>query len=497
MCTIVGGYLSIKKLKDPEILNGIGRLLTNLILAKGGDYTSVISIVESGVVGIHNKDTILSINDLNNGKLFEKLELYSARYNENTLLPFMIFSRLTPEMENADPKVVQPYETISKRYVAAHGTIPIKGNYFDDIIDTEIFRYDIDLNKSIEKVQLLNGKVSMIEFNPETSEFNGVHNGLGLWASYNAEYSLSLITNIEIDGFYIEPLRFYNIKPNHTYMGLNGYLNDYNPKNPFDKKPDVIISLCSGGMDTILSTYHHIRNSMHKDDIDVDLLYFDWGTNAANNEIMSVKAFRDYLEKDKKINTDILDRRFGNVFVTAKTIDTQNIFKNVLEIADLKEVRIANPEASGLGKEEAEEAISYVPFRNTYLLLFAATYAEQRYPNKVVDFVIGANLTEGMVYLDNSTNYISKMNNLIKVAGQKTPNFNIVAPFKNVTKTKMLEKFALTYSSKKLEELVNLSFSCYFPVAGTPCNNCGSCLLKAKSMEKFKASQERDSEDNK
>ena len=113
----------------------------------------------------------------------------------------------------------------------------------------------------------------------------------------------------------------------------------------------------------------------------------------------------------------------------------QNIFKNVLEIADLKEVRIANPEASGLGKEEAEEAISYVPFRNTYLLLFAATYAEQRYPNKVVDFVIGANLTEGMVYLDNSANYISKMNNLIKVAGQKTPNHHGVHPARRGTHT--------------------------------------------------------------
>jgi 7-cyano-7-deazaguanine synthase in queuosine biosynthesis len=138
------------------------------------------------------------------------------------------------------------------------------------------------------------------------------------------------------------------------------------------------------------------------------------------------------------------------------------------------------------GEHEAESAISYVPFRNTYLLLLSATYAETKYPNKKVAFVIGANLTEGMVYLDNSTNYLKQFNNLIKVAGQFTNNFEVVAPFANMTKTKMLESYRETY----MEDLLGLSFSCYFPKDGDACGECGSCILRNKAIKKINSKNE-------
>jgi hypothetical protein len=62
---------------------------------------------------------------------------------------------------------------------------------------------------------------------------------------------------------------------------------------PKNFNPDVIISLCSGGMDTIFSTFRYIEEN-GREDTPIELLYFDWGTVATNEEIQSVKKFKEY-----------------------------------------------------------------------------------------------------------------------------------------------------------------------------------------------------------
>lgn len=461
MCTIIGGFIG----------NNFGRLelekIDYMIRLKGGDYTQVICFLENMIVS--DKITTLLMNQAPG-------------------TPFLIFSRLTPEMEDEEVKILQPYKTITGNYITAHGTIPISDE-FDGIIDTEIFRYDTNIEVSINKTNELNGKVSLIQYLPEDKIFHAIHNGLGLYTYQDKQ--MELISNIRLTGSnYIEPMRYSFINDNtpilpfHHYYSYNDMINGIS-KNEFkvDSKlgrpapVDVIISLCSGGMDTILSTYSAIKENL--DTPKVELLYFDWGTVAAESEIASIEKYLEILEED-------FDKGFSFTRLWAK-----DAFKNILDISGLEGVRLQDTEAIGEGKHEAENAISYVPMRNTYLLLFAATYAEQKYPGKIVQFILGANLTEGMVYLDNSTNYLSKISPLLRLAGQKTYGFEVYAPYVNKTKTKMLELFASKYSEIKLFELLKVSFSCYFPQDNLPCGKCGSCLLREKAIQKYEVNVEK------
>ena len=462
MCTIIGGFIG-NNFGRPEL-----EKIDYMIKLKGGDYTRVICFLENNMTVTDDSSYILT--------------------SQAPGTAFLIFSRLTPEMENEEVKILQPYKTITGNYIAAHGTIPIS-NEFDGIIDTEIFRYDTNIEVSINKTNELNGKVSLIQYLPENKTFHAVHNGLGLY-TYQDE-QMKLISNIQLTGSnYIEPMRYtfmnhrMNIRPFHHYSLFNDMINGIS-KNEIKidhklSKPapvDVIISLCSGGMDTILSTYNAVKDN--KTTPTVELLYFDWGTVAAESEIVSIEKFLGILEED-------FDKEFSFTKLWAK-----DAFRNILDIAGLDGVRLQDNEAVGEGKHEAENAISYVPMRNTYLLLFAATYAEQKYPGKRVQFILGANLTEGMVYLDNSTNYLSKISPLIRLAGQKTYGFEVYAPYVNKTKTKMLELFASSYSEAKLFELLKCSFSCYFPEDGLPCGKCGSCLLREKAIQKYEIYSEK------
>ena len=495
MCTIIGGFI------EPEVSDGqfgrgelsnLCKLLIDLCLSKGGDYTSVQFFDDKRSQMTFDYKLRDSESTRKDFKTFIE-KMLKAEKEENgpklggSPIPFLIFSRLTPEMENDKPKILQPYETVTGKYVTAHGTIPLKNGNFEEIIDTEILRFDIGLDKSLEKVQLLNGKVALIEFNPDTWIFTGVHNGLGL--EVFEKFGAKFITNISlIDGAAVPPMKYFALRSKISLEFTESLYNKYGTTMVTDlvtrnrDVPEVIISLCSGGMDTILSTYAHIKNQYNIDSnnkplIDVLLMYFDWGTVAGPKEIESVKEFKELLHVDNLFE--------DKVFVEAKTVNVKTIFKGILDIAGLDKVRLMDSEATGKGKEEAEEAISYVPFRNTYLLLMAATFAEQYYPNKRVDFVLGANLTEGMVYLDNSTNYIAKMNQLVRIAGQKSINFKVVAPYGNVTKTRMLETFKESFGYEILERLMNIAFSCYFPVNGEACGKCGSCLLRNKAVTKL------------
>lgn len=460
MCTIIGGFITGKVGRsDVDRLN-------YMITLKGGDYTQVVYFMPDKTISFDSTTSLLMDKDPGTA--------------------FLIFSRLTPEMEDADVKIKQPYKTVNGNYIAAHGTIPISSE-FDGIIDTEIFRFDINIETSITKTNELNGKVALIQYLPDENLFYGIHNGLGLYLYQNS--AIKIVSNISAaDSKYIEPMRYtflcdkVDIRSYHHYedyndlvVGVKKLLKidtiSFDRQMGVNSQADVIISLCSGGMDTILSTYKVIKENQKTET--VELLYYDWGTNASISEMKSNELFLEILRED-------FDK-----MITTNIIYAKPAFNNILEMAGLVDVRLQNPDAVGEGKHEAENAISYVPLRNTFLLLFAAAYAEQKYPGKKVQFVIGANLTEGMVYLDNSTNYLSKMGSLMRVAGQKTFKFEICAPYANKTKTKMLQDFAEEFSEIKMFELLKSSMSCYFPKDGLPCGKCGSCLLREKSIQKY------------
>jgi len=439
MCSYVGFTCSVSELKD--FIDYRDNILKNFLDTKGsGEYCLKIKLINSNIrYDIQSSDYDYFINDIKHN--LESFIVY-------TRIDVLFFRRMAPEMETGHSKNLQPYFTDNNTLVAVHGTIPLGENNSEFDVDTDVFKYNTFLD-SITFTEEKGGKISAIELN--NGKIKTYHNGLGLY-SYQID-DIELYSNIYI---HLEFKQGLEVK------------NDYNIFNTLSKN---YVALFSAGLDITCSVYNILSNGFnHKSDI-LYLWYFDWGTVASQLEIENGKQFAENLIKQ-------------GYNVKYEVFDIQPAFRNILSICDTN-ARLIDNDATGAGTHEAESAISYVPYRNTILLTMAASIAEQRFPNNIVNFIIGANLSEGMVYLDNSETFVRIMNDLVKVGGQKCQYFNIIAPYVNKTKTEMLKDFvnvnddAITWTKD-----FSTVFSCYFPKDGKPCGKCGSCLLKNKSMKR-------------
>ena len=435
-------------------------ILIDILDIKGGDEYSFV-IGYKGMYKFFNSKT----KEVENNIL---TLLYDLKKNTNKNIFIQCFSRLTPEMEGSS-NLKQPYYNHKRdSIITVHGTIP-KAEEYDNLIniDTEIFQNAEYLNETIGFVESQNGKISLLELNFENINndivIRNYTNGLGLYEyrledNYN-NINIDIITNI-------------NLTKNPLDIENNIFLKkELKNSEVFKKeKPVRIISLFSGGLDIACSTQFAIEdylNDIKNTNGNISLWYFDWGSNASDKEKQTGLKYAEVLSK--KYDTNILYKSF----------DIKNIFSGILNFATGKnKTRLNSDDSIGAGSHEAEAAISYVPMRNTLLLTLAAAKAESLYPDDKCIFVIGANLSEGMIYLDNSETFINNINDTLKVAGQHTYNFEVYAPFVNATKTKMLQ------IAKDEQFDIENSFSCYFPVNGEPCGECGSCILRANALKR-------------
>jgi len=420
MCSFVKVYGKASKVKDiiPEIYE--------MLKIKGGD--------ESAVIIERQKFTSrISYNNLPEDNIWE--DNISQICSNESYYNFFFFSRLTPEME--EPSTFkQPYITSNNDIVMVHGTIPraeeiAKEKNINISVDTEIFQH-LPFYDAIEQVQNTGGKISAVSLK------HHYNSGLGL---YKYSYKdLELISNIDI-----------------------GYFNKKElPIDTIDDSTIKLVSLYSGGLDITCATQKALAENDYES---AELWYFDWGTVANAEEIKAGELAAKEYSKIYYLSVDF------------KIIDVKDYFSNLLEVCGLKDIRLMNKNSIGAGEAEAEAAISYVPFRNTQLLTLAAARCEQLYPNELVDICIGANLSEGMIYLDNSETFVTTMSKLVKVGGQECSGFNVIAPYVNRTKTAMVK------DANENHYLLS-SFSCYFPVNGEPCGKCGSCLLKENALKR-------------
>jgi len=447
MCSIVGLTGKISNMGDIFIEEKNIEYFKEVLNIKGGDEYSIV----------------LNIDGLNKQVFtydFTKIKniLLKSQYINNDCF-ILMFSRLTPEMEQSESSIPQPYyNRFTDTWYAVHGTIPSAEKFCDLKVDTEIFNYAKTTEEAIEFVEKQNGKISMLAFknyNSINANYLSYTNGLGMY-SYKF-CGVNMYSNIDLS------------TTNQNYVQdkkeLPNTINTLKPKTR-------IISLFSGGLDITCSTWKIIDNyneEIIRTNGSIDLWYFDWNTRAKFQEVSAGKLMRDKIcnKYDIMINYD--------------TLEVDNIFKNTLDVCNLKSTRLTDKNVEGAGSHEAEAAISYVPMRNTLLLTLAAARAEQLYPNDKCIFVIGANLSEGMIYLDNSETFINRMNQLVKVAGQNSYNFEVQAPYKNCTKTKMIED--AIENNYDFQD----SFSCYFPKEnGEPCGECGSCLLRETALKRSK-----------
>ena len=435
-------------------------ILIDILDIKGGDEYGFVIGFKGMYKFFNSKEKAVEHNILS--------LLYELKKNTNKKIFIQGFSRLTPEMEGSS-NLKQPYYNLKRdSIITVHGTIP-KAEEYDSLIniDTEIFQNTKHLTDTIDFVESQNGKISLLELSFEKNNddiiIKNYTNGLGLYEYRLEDYfnnmNIDIITNI-------------NLTKNHLDIDNEIFLkSELKNSNIFKKeKPVRIISLFSGGLDIACSTQMAIEdylNDIKNTNGNISLWYFDWGSNAAEKEKQTLHKYAEIISN--KYDTNIIYNSF----------DIKSIFSGILNFATGKnKTRLNSNDSTGAGSHEAEAAISYVPMRNTLLLTLAAAKAESLYPDDKCIFIIGANLSEGMIYLDNSETFINNINDTLKVAGQHTYNFEVYAPFVNFTKTKMLQ-----IAKEKQFEIEN-SFSCYFPVNGEPCGECGSCILRANALKR-------------
>lgn len=459
MCSFIGLKCKPDAIKDTllpiiELLDVKGGDEYNFVI-KAGNFSARLTNEE-----IYKESCLIELQ----GKGFDEVivELLGKKakvLNPGATVDIIGFSRLTPEMEVSEKALSQPYHnTVDDTIIVVHGTIPkaeeIAARHGISIeVDTELFNY-LPFDLVCNEVEKVGGKIAAMCVLP-----NGIvkhyHNGLGIYdfSHDNARFT----TNIDV---------------RNVAELMNSYFADFKLEKVHELPEHYghprIISLFSGGLDITCATQRLITDleDNHEAIEAVELWYFDWGTVARDGEMEAGRYMANFISEEYDLPTQY------------KVIEVEPMFRNILQACDMTTTRLIDNDAEGAGDHEAEAAISYVPYRNTLLMTMAAARAEQLYPGEKCYFVIGANLSEGMIYLDNSETWVTAMNNLIKVGGQSSAHFEVKAPYVNRTKTEMVKDAMF----KNFE--LKGSFSCYFPINGQPCGKCGSCLLRENALKR-------------
>jgi len=408
--------------------------------SKGGDYYSAVLVAEK-----RNEPSVnLSWSAPNYDDFIKALRLFlkANNFKEAGKIALIMFSRQQPEMEAGDPEE-QPYK-IDNGFIAIHGTIIndqelAAARDVSINIDTEIFKY-YEINDPV-----IQGTFSCIQIT-DKAEIIIRDNGLKIWEA--------------------------NVKEHQTTVVSTGKLDYLLSSNPIDSRycdsSRTLMAAFSGGMDISLSLYKQLHHYNYKKII---LNYFDWGSNASKNEKEAIEKLRDFYSTEFKIPIEL------------NILPAKEYFKAFFEITDT-ESKISNIDAKG-DHAETESPIAYVPYRNSQFALLLSSIAEAKdYRN--VDILFGLNLSEGMVFMDNSEGWLESITNVIKYGGKDysvTGNYKIVAPYFPRTKTNMIKEFVDEFGKQKLYRILMKSWSCYYPEEdGSPCGECGSCILRQEAI---------------
>jgi len=379
-----------------------------------------------------------------------------------------LFSRQRPEME-AGRVNISPYinKNLNKTFFV-HGTISNDKELFKELtknpdihltVDTEIFNF---LNKNSFKK--LEGLFSYIEIDRKTLKVKMVDKGMGKYEGYYKGIKTYSTTNI------------------FTKRGRNLAML---PKKKFLKDKTISLKIAfSGGMDSVLNTYKIFSDLEKKLDkltsynIETELTYFEYGCNAESEEMIAAKKFLKYL-KDKNIFRDL------NIDLYSENIS--GIINNISEVAGEKS-KLLNKDAVG-DKAEAEDTLAYVPFRNTLMSQILVSQSQREfdyieaYPEDYLIMIgLGLNLSDGQVYGDNNIAWLEHTENMLEYGGKRFSNVKLLSPYINRTKINMLKEFKEEFGEDTLLELLDISFSCYYPVNGEACGECGSCLLRKEAV---------------
>jgi 7-cyano-7-deazaguanine synthase in queuosine biosynthesis len=447
MCQIIAIKTTLED--APAILDheNFGKQLEEILKSKGGDYFSFV-INDPVKQEFHwFKETPAQCPKAHDyiNKLFS-----TNAYNQE--LNFLFFSRQKPEMES-DTSEEQPYVSLKDAgVIAVHGTI------YNDKEIAQLFQKEIDIDTEVFKFinfdsKNILGTFAAIKITPDGKIYLR-DNGLKIWESkitLNDKFLGRMFATTEMT---LKDNSFKNIEIIDNFVDHS----------------KILIASFSTGMDISLSVFKALSDAEKYSKL--ELIYFAWGSRAENEEIAKLKQFANFYQTHFNIRTEY------------KILKAKDYFKDYFEITGAPLPKIALAESNGI-ETETEAPIAYVPFRNTMFITTLAAYAEAKnYRN--VDLIFGLNLSEGMVYMDNSEGWLSAVNQMVKYGGKDpyiTGTYKVIAPYFARTKSNMLKEFAEEFDFAILKQLLDLSFSCYYPTEdGSPCGKCGSCILRKKAI---------------
>ena len=488
---------------------------------KGGDtYSSYFNYLDKDYETQHNVVASDSFEDLLEktiNDLFQKTlnaDIPSTDYLYNTI-DVVFFSRQIPEMEKDN--TCAPYTLSNEKFVWMHGTIyndkelikKYKLDRFNIKVDSEIFNFYGDAplfsdfyNEDIPSISIdeINGLYTALIYNG--FDYKWIENGMGLYSYKLPDNNYNVIIET------VSPI-----------SAFSKYKEDLLTKGNYKKEftrldyPDHIYVAFSGGMDISLSLVKEIKDkiwsyvgSLHREPImNIHLVYFDYNSNAKENEIKVLDKMKDYLFKIKNdyINNhckeddsdEIHEYYSGFEFnVFTEVIDVKDIIQGFSKISN-SYLKIADKNARG-SEQETEENLSYVPYRNTIFVEILGSIIDSR-NHQSSEIVLGLNLSEGQVFGDNNSSWLDPMEKVLQRGGKSPKGTKIISPYINKTKTNMIKDFILEFGEKTFNEVINLSFSCYYPKEdGSPCNECGSCILRNKAIERGKESAKKGEKDD-
>jgi 7-cyano-7-deazaguanine synthase len=205
--------------------------------------------------------------------------------------------------------------------------------------------------------------------------------------------------------------------------------------------------------------------------------YFAWGSKAENTEIEQLQDFKKLFASE-----------FPETQIVIKLREAEYYFDEYFKINKASFPKISLHSSNKAEAAETEAPLAYVPYRNTQFAILLASICEADNMENV-DMLFGLNLSEGMVFMDNSEGWLESISNTIKYGGKDsklTYTYNVIAPYFARTKTNMLLEFKKEFGEIIYERLLNLSKSCYYPDdEGQPCGKCGSCILREKAERKI------------
>ena len=393
------------------------------------------------------------------------------------------FRRMPPETEvEENTRIIQqPYfNNYNRKYYFAHGLFSNALSFVPNAyVDTEILGYLPNPSNLLRK-QAIEGKYVVFEVSPENNSTRIYNNsGLGVWfldpaQLFGADYrrlpqslryltivGTSRVTDVNNTAIEHDIDKSHHVHRKEIVVTPNTIEDEQVSKAKQSTPKRIAYALYSGGLD-ITATCKILKKT--NPNVHIIGVYVDWGTQASVGERKAIER-----AKDRKIIDE------------SRIVSAEHFMDEWMRLNN-GDTTLYNNEGEGI--KEAETTRAYVPYRNTLFLTLLASMIENDNRRKEYDetlILIGANLSEGMAYNDNSLAFIEHIEHVLNLGGKDTYFYKLYAPFVNKTKTEMLSYF----TQDEIDEIFDASFSCYYPnEEGEPCGKCGSCYLRQKAYER-------------